>query len=114
MQNGKALGFGIVEYATADQAETAQFAVNGHTLQGTNIRVSFCIPGEKAIDIYNKMMTTVVRLPGLLSNSISLLDCKNATFCAIKTLIPLSDHMLLPNSIQAPLPCTFLLCVQPC
>ena len=62
MQNGKALGFGIIEYATSDQAETAQIAVNGHTLQSTEIRVTFCIPGERAIDIYNKMMTTVVSI----------------------------------------------------
>ena len=62
MQNGKALGFGIVEYATSDQAETAQIAVNGHTIQSTEIRVTFCIPGERAFDVYNKMMTTVVSI----------------------------------------------------
>ncbi|XP_023365645.1 ribonucleoprotein PTB-binding 2 [Otolemur garnettii] len=38
-------GFAVVEYGTAEQAEEAQQATVGATIQGSRVRVSFCAPG---------------------------------------------------------------------
>ena len=52
MKNGVIQNWGLVEFFDAASAEVTQEKVEGHLLQGRKLRVSFCIPGVNAINIY--------------------------------------------------------------
>ena len=52
MKNGVIQNWGLVEFFDAETAELTQEKVQGHELNGFKIRVSFCIPGVNAINIY--------------------------------------------------------------
>ena len=52
MKNGVIQNWGLVEFFDSDSAEMTQSRVQGRILNGHTIRVSFCIPGVNAINIY--------------------------------------------------------------
>ena len=52
MKNGVIQNWGLVEFFDAESAEMTQQQVQGRDLQGYKMRVSFCIPGVNAINIY--------------------------------------------------------------
>ncbi|KAL3880420.1 hypothetical protein ACJMK2_032658 [Sinanodonta woodiana] len=56
-KEGVSLGFGIVEYATAEEAEQAQQKMNKHKIGGTEVRLTYCIPSKSAVAISNRIMT---------------------------------------------------------
>ncbi|KAL5237531.1 hypothetical protein ACI65C_004941 [Semiaphis heraclei] len=56
LKNGCPLDWGLVEYNTAEDAERAQSELNGHTLRGHNIRITYYIPGVRAINLFLKLL----------------------------------------------------------
>ena len=52
MKNGVIQNWGLVEFFDSDSAEVTQSKVQGRILNGHKVRVSFCIPGVNAINIY--------------------------------------------------------------
>jgi len=54
------LDWGLVEYATAEDAERAQSELNGHTLRGHHIRITYYIPGVRAINLFLKLLNEPV------------------------------------------------------
>ena len=60
-QSGQVFGFAVVSYSTADQAEQAQRHVNGRMVSGHKIRVSYCIPGQTASQMFDKLVKEQVR-----------------------------------------------------
>lgn len=56
------MDWGLVEYATAEDAERAQTELNGHGLRGHNIRITYYIPGVRAINLFLKLLNEQVML----------------------------------------------------
>lgn len=61
LKNGCPQDWGLVEYSSAEDAEAAQASLNGYTLGGQAIRVSFYMPGVRAINLYLKLLNESVR-----------------------------------------------------
>ncbi len=53
-------GFAVVEYEDASSAENTQLQVNGYMLNGHAIRVTYCIPGQPATDVYMRLIQPTV------------------------------------------------------
>ena len=70
MKNGVIQNWGLVEFFDSDSAELTQEKVQGYILNGHKIRVSFCIPGVNAINIY----MAVVNAKDEVKNKKALLD----------------------------------------
>ena len=70
MKNGVIQNWGLVEFFDSDSAEQTQEKVQGYILNGHKIRVSFCIPGVNAINIY----MAVVNAKDEVKNKKALLD----------------------------------------
>lgn len=62
LKDGEPLGFGIIEYAYAKEAESSLKLLNGHKLQETSLRVTYCIPGKSAVEICTRLLTKFVSL----------------------------------------------------
>ncbi|XP_046405940.1 ribonucleoprotein PTB-binding 1-like [Ischnura elegans] len=56
LKNGCPQNWGLVEYNSAEDAEHAQVSLNGYQLKGKNIRISYYIPGVRAINLYLKLL----------------------------------------------------------
>ncbi|KAJ9583472.1 hypothetical protein L9F63_022180, partial [Diploptera punctata] len=56
LKNGCPQDWGLVEYSTSEDAETAQTTLNGFNLHGQNIRICYYIPGVRAINLYLKLL----------------------------------------------------------
>lgn len=52
----KSLGFAIVEFRTADDAELTWQKLKNFEIQDKEVVVTFCIPGKSAIVINNRIM----------------------------------------------------------
>jgi hypothetical protein len=60
LKNGCPQDWGLVEYSTSEDAETAQTTLNGFSLHGQNIRICYYIPGVRAINLYLKLLNDSV------------------------------------------------------
>ncbi|XP_039300030.1 uncharacterized protein LOC120355548 [Nilaparvata lugens] len=49
-------GWGLVEFSNSEDAEVAHSTLNGYNLRNQKIRISFCIPGAHAINLYNELL----------------------------------------------------------
>ncbi|XP_050527162.1 ribonucleoprotein PTB-binding 1-like [Daktulosphaira vitifoliae] len=56
LKNGCPLDWGLVEYNSAEDAEKAQTELNGHILRGQKIRITYYIPGVRAINLFLKLL----------------------------------------------------------
>nr|CAD7442742.1 unnamed protein product [Timema bartmani] len=56
LKNGCPQDWGLVEFATSEDAETAQTTLNKYSLRGHNIRILYYIPGVRAINLYLKLL----------------------------------------------------------
>ena len=56
LKEGESLGFGIIEYAEAEEAETAFKAFTDHQINDTKINLSYCIPGMSAVHMFNRVI----------------------------------------------------------
>jgi hypothetical protein len=61
LKNGCPQDWGLVEYSTSEDAETAQTTLNGFCLRGQHIRICYYIPGVRAINLYLKLLNDSVR-----------------------------------------------------
>ncbi|RXG54874.1 Ribonucleoprotein PTB-binding 2, partial [Armadillidium vulgare] len=61
MMQGSIQNWGLVEFNSPEEAEETRNLLNGYKLQGQPIRVSFYVPGVRAINIYMKLLND----PGL-------------------------------------------------
>ena len=76
--NGSQQTWGLVEYMTAAEAEDTVVALKDLTIHGHKIRIRYCTPGKRAINLYTKFLTDFVSNI-LLSQSIILLaKCYNS------------------------------------
>ncbi|XP_063601909.1 ribonucleoprotein PTB-binding 1-like [Penaeus indicus] len=65
MRNGALQDWGLVEFINAEDAEETQSSLHNYVLRGQRIRVQYCIPGVRAINIYMKILSD----PGLKKKS---------------------------------------------
>lgn len=56
LKEGESLGFGIIEYAEAEEAETAFKEFSEQKINDTLINLSYCIPGMSAVHMFNRVM----------------------------------------------------------
>ncbi|XP_076068740.1 uncharacterized protein LOC143041033 [Oratosquilla oratoria] len=56
MKNGALQDWGLVEFMNPEDAEETQSHINNYRLKGSSIRVQYCIPGVRAINIYMKLL----------------------------------------------------------
>ncbi|KAK3909479.1 Ribonucleoprotein PTB-binding 1 [Frankliniella fusca] len=56
LKNGCPQDWGLVEYSSAEDAEAAQSSLNRYLLCGQPIRVSYYMPGVRAINLYLKLL----------------------------------------------------------
>ncbi|KAL5020909.1 hypothetical protein ScPMuIL_000064 [Solemya velum] len=54
--NGVSLGYGIIEYSTAEEAEMSQQELAGQSLNNSPLHVTYCIPGKSAVAICNRLI----------------------------------------------------------
>lgn len=52
----KSLGFGIVEFRTAEDAEQTWLKLRNTKIQDKEVVITFCIPGKSAVVINNRIM----------------------------------------------------------
>ncbi|KAL4237060.1 Ribonucleoprotein PTB-binding 2 [Mactra antiquata] len=71
-KDGVSLGFGILEYDDADDAETVFNKFNGYNINGVNINIHYCIPGKSAVHMFNRIMYKYV--DKVQGNKVSLLQ----------------------------------------
>ena len=55
MDGDRPLGFGLVEYADFRQAEEACLRVHGKAIRAHTVRVTYCIPGLTAQEVYDNL-----------------------------------------------------------
>lgn len=58
--------WGLVEFTSSTEAERTWLRVNGAQVGGRRMRVSFCVPGVRAINLYLQKMNEAKRGGGLL------------------------------------------------
>ncbi|CAL4073764.1 unnamed protein product, partial [Meganyctiphanes norvegica] len=56
MKAGALQDWGLVEFNNPQEAEETQAALNKYKIKGQGIRVQYCIPGVRAINIYMKIL----------------------------------------------------------
>ena len=56
MKNGDPIGYGIIEYKHALDAEKSQRSLNGYQVENIPLRVTYCIPGQSAMDICTRIV----------------------------------------------------------
>lgn len=62
LKNGCPQDWGLVEYSNWEDAEAAQTSLNGYCLRGQKIRISYYIPGVRAINLYLKLLNDPVSI----------------------------------------------------
>lgn len=60
--NGAIQNWGLVEFTSPEETEETRNLLNGFKLQGQPIRVSYYVPGVRAINIYMKLLNDPVSL----------------------------------------------------
>ena len=55
-KEGESLGFGILEYESAEDAERSFNKFNKHKINNIPMNISYCIPGKSAIHMFNRIM----------------------------------------------------------
>ena len=60
MKNGALQDWGLVEYLNAEDAEETVSRVDSYMIQGQPLRIQYCIPGVRAINIYMKILNDSV------------------------------------------------------
>lgn len=60
LKHGCPQDWGLVEYSNWEDAEAAQTSLNGYNLHGENIRISYYIPGVRAINLYLQLLNDAV------------------------------------------------------
>ena len=60
MKGGEPLGFGVAEYSDYRTAEATQLELNHYKLDNYNIRVTYCSPGQRAGDVYARLVSGMV------------------------------------------------------
>lgn len=55
-KEGESLGFGILEYDSAEDAEKAFNKFNQYEVNRVPMNISYCIPGKSAIHMFNRIM----------------------------------------------------------
>ncbi|XP_063876953.1 ribonucleoprotein PTB-binding 1-like [Scylla paramamosain] len=56
MKNGALQDWGLVEFLEAEDAEETVYCLNNYKIRGHSIRVQYCVPGVRAINIYMKIL----------------------------------------------------------
>ncbi|XP_014670240.1 PREDICTED: ribonucleoprotein PTB-binding 1-like [Priapulus caudatus] len=56
LKAGNSMGVGLVEFATAEQAERTRDRMNDESLRGHHLRISYSIPGISAAMMYGKLL----------------------------------------------------------
>uniref|UniRef100_A0A1B6CT95 RRM domain-containing protein n=1 Tax=Clastoptera arizonana TaxID=38151 RepID=A0A1B6CT95_9HEMI len=56
LKNGCPQDWGLVEFSNWEDSEVAQTTLNNYCLKGRNIRISYYIPGVRAINLYLKLL----------------------------------------------------------
>ncbi|XP_069837480.1 ribonucleoprotein PTB-binding 2 [Dendropsophus ebraccatus] len=64
-EGGYSAGFAVVEYETAIQAEEVRDSIDGMTVNGSRIQVSFCAPGSPG----RSVLAALVAAQGMLQNN---------------------------------------------
>ena len=64
MKGGEPLGFGVAEYSDYRTAEATQLELNHYKLDNYNIRVTYCSPGQRAGDVYARLVSGMVSEQG--------------------------------------------------
>lgn len=59
LKNGCPQDWGLIEYSCAEDAETAQVNLNSYKLRGRPMRVTYYIPGVRAINLYLKLLNDI-------------------------------------------------------
>ena len=71
MVRGVVQDWGLVEFFDPEDAEATQVKLNGRCIRGQPIRIQYCIPGVRAINIHNEVLTKChVFHVGLMANNI--------------------------------------------
>lgn len=64
MKNGALQDWGLVEFLEAEDAEETVACLNNFKIRGHSIRLQYCVPGVRAINIYMKILNDPVRDEG--------------------------------------------------
>ena len=76
MVRGVVQDWGLVEFFDPEDAEATQVKLNGRCIRGQPIRIQYCIPGVRAINIHNEVGNDEAPLKchvthvGLMANNI--------------------------------------------
>ena len=70
MVRGVVQDWGLVEFFDPEDAEATQVKLNGRCIRGQPIRIQYCIPGVRAINIHNEVTKCHVTHVGLMANNI--------------------------------------------
>jgi RNA recognition motif-containing protein len=62
LKHGSPQDFGLVEYEKSDQAEKTVDMRQGFVFHGKKLTISYCIPGQRAINIYLKILQDPVSM----------------------------------------------------
>lgn len=75
LKEGESLGFGIIEYAEAEEATTAFQAFVNHKINDVAINISYCIPGLSAVHMFNRVMFKYVSIGQYMCVDLLFLLC---------------------------------------
>ena len=66
------MGFAVVQYAAPEEAEETQNLVHGFNIRGHKIRVTYCIPGQEAAKVYERLISVLVSLYANIKSTVLL------------------------------------------
>ena len=58
MVRGVIQDWGLVEFMEPEDTEATQMKLNGRRIRDQQIRIQYCIPGVRAINIHNEVTTS--------------------------------------------------------
>ena len=58
MVRGVIQDWGLVEFFEPEDTEATQMKLNGRRIRDQQIRIQYCIPGVRAINIHNEVTTS--------------------------------------------------------
>ena len=70
MVRGVVQDWGLVEFFDPEDAEATQVKLNGRCIRGQPIRIQYCIPGVRAINIHNEVTKRHVTHVFLMADNI--------------------------------------------
>lgn len=62
MKEGISLGYGIIEYSDWKDAQTTMKDLNGHKIDDSQLRITYCVPGKSAVAICTRLMSKFVSI----------------------------------------------------